>query len=87
MLEFAQFLGPVGGLLCIAWAMGAIAGYVFHSKTVAAVQEAHLKEQLKELRKEHADLLIKAAELTIEARYIGKGHIKYLHDGEVTDVE
>lgn len=34
MIQASQFVGPLGGLLCIAWAMGAISGYVFHYKTV-----------------------------------------------------
>lgn len=34
----AQFLGPLGGLLCIAWAMGAISGYAFYHKTIHKMQ-------------------------------------------------
>jgi hypothetical protein len=35
VLEFDQFIGPLGGLLCVAFGMGCIAGWGFAMKLMA----------------------------------------------------
>jgi hypothetical protein len=63
MVDAAQFLGPLGGLVCLAWAMGAVSGYTFHGMTVlklhqanAAIKELFMKEQIEEFRADVAKL-------------------------------
>lgn len=85
-IELAQFIGPVGGLLCIAWAMGAISGYVFHSKTILKAHEQICEAKLKVLEDENKTLANRIA--VLEARYEshGIGRIKLLKGGDIIDV-
>lgn len=68
MIDFAQFIGPLGGLLCIAWAMGAISGYTFHSRAIYAFHKQLYEAQLAELREEMEQL--RARVKNLQARQV-----------------
>lgn len=52
MIDFGQFLGPLGGLLCIAWAMGAISGYAFFNRSIHALHKKFCEEQIASLQQQ-----------------------------------
>lgn len=85
-MEFSQFIGPVGGLLCIAWAMGSIAGYAFYAKTAMPLAKELHATQVKMLEDQNKALIHRLE--VLEARYEshGTGRIKLLDKGEIIDV-
>lgn len=34
MVDFSQYLGPIGGVLCVTWGAGAMMGYAFAERTL-----------------------------------------------------
>jgi methylthioribose-1-phosphate isomerase len=65
VLEFNQFTGPIGGIVCLAFAMGCVAGWGFAMKLMAS-RIADLKEDCLE-RDKVATERIKEANARITA--------------------
>jgi hypothetical protein len=72
MLDFQQFIGPVGGMLCIAWGMGALSGWAFRGKTaaeLARIERESCEAQIAALKEDNLKLESRLA--VLEARLIG----------------
>lgn len=68
MIEFGQFLGPLGGLLCIAWAMGAISGYAFFSRAIHALHKRIYEDRIRQLEYEIAAIRRRQSRRIVQQR-------------------
>jgi hypothetical protein len=67
-LDTAQWLGPLGGLLCVTFAAGCVAGWTFAMKLMNA-RIASMKQEITDLKRQVGrlnDFLLRATERQLE---------------------